>query len=181
MLNLELLIEKCKKNDVKAQGELYTLYAAKLFTLCLKYSRNKAEAEDNLQDAFLTIFKKIGQFKYKGAFEGWIKRITVNTALQRYRDKSVLNIVDEARIEDTTIEVEDDDVSLDFLLNCVQQLPDRYRLVFNLYALDDYSHKEIAEMLDISVGTSKSNLSRARLILKEKVEEHKAQVNAQSL
>lgn len=181
MLNLELLIEKCKRNDAKAQGELYKLYANKLFTLCLKYSRNKAEAEDNLQDAFLTIFKKIGQFKYKGAFEGWIKRITVNTALQRYREKSVLNIVDESRIEDTTIEIDDDDVSLDFLLNCVQQLPDRYRLVFNLYALDDYSHKEIAELLDISVGTSKSNLSRARMILKENVEKYKERLNSQTL
>lgn len=181
MLNLELLIEKCKRNDAKAQGELYKLYANKLFTLCLKYSRNKVEAEDNLQDAFLTIYKKIGQFQYKGAFEGWIKRITVNTALQRYRDKSVLNIVDESRIEDTTIEIDDDDVSLDFLLNCVQQLPDRYRLVFNLYALDDYSHKEIAELLDISVGTSKSNLSRARMILKDNVEKYKERLNSQTL
>jgi RNA polymerase sigma-70 factor (ECF subfamily) len=84
-------------------------------------------------------------------------------------------------IEDTYIEIEDESLSMDYLLSIIQELPDRYRLVFNLYALDDYSHKEIAEMLDISTGTSKSNLARARLILKEKIEHYKARLNSQSL
>ena len=147
----------------------------------MKYSRNYAEAEDNLQDAYITIFKKIDQFKSKGSFEGWMKRITVNTALQRYRSAGVFNIVNEEQIEDVSVDVDDETVSIDFLLNIIQELPDRYRLVFNLYALDDYSHKEIANMLNISTGTSKSNLARARLILKEKVEQYKARPNLQTL
>ena len=157
------------------------LFSSRLFSLCLKYSRNYAEAEDNLQDAFLIIFKKIAQFENRGAFEGWIKRITINSVLQKYRGKSVLNIVNEEKIEDVAIEIEDEDVSIDFLLKCIQELPDRYRLIFNLYVLDGYSHKEIAEMLDISSGTSKSNLARARMLLKEKVEHHKASMNSQTL
>jgi RNA polymerase sigma-70 factor (ECF subfamily) len=139
------------------------------------------EAEDNLQDAYLTIFKKIGQFKSKGSLEGWMKRITINTALQRYRSAGVFDIINEDQIEDVTVEVDDDEMSIDYLLNIIQELPDRYRLVFNLYALDDYSHKEIAAMLTISIGTSKSNLARARLILKEKIKQYKASPNSQSM
>ena len=180
-MSLELLIEKCKKNDTKAQGELYTLFSRNLFSLCLKYSRNYAEAEDNLQDAFLTIFKKISQFNNRGSFEGWLKRITINTALQRYREKSVLNLVNEEQIEQVDVEIENEDINVDFLLNCIQELPDRYRMVFNLYAMDGYSHKEIAEMLDITTGTTKSNLARARMILKAKVEQYKANLSSQSL
>lgn len=180
-MSLDLLIEKCKKNDTKAQGELYKLYSRRLFALCLKYSRNRPEAEDVLQDSFLTIFNKIEQFDHRGSFEGWIKRITINTALQRYRTKGVLNIVEEEKIEDVKVEDDDYDLSIDFLLSCIQELPDRYRLVFNLYALDGYSHKEIAGMLDISTGTTKSNLARARMILKDKINTYKSQVNLQSL
>ena len=180
-MSLEQLIEQCKKNDAQAQSQIYKLYASKLFSICLKYSRNYAEAEDNLQDAYVTIFKKISQFKGKGSFEGWLKRITINTALQRYRSVGVFDIINEDQIEDVTVEVDEDHISLDFLLEIIQELPDRYRLVFNLYALDDYSHKEISEMLDISVGTSKSNLARARQILKTKVEQYNANSNSQSL
>jgi RNA polymerase sigma-70 factor (ECF subfamily) len=181
-LSLNQLIQKCKHNDTKAQSELYKLYSSKLFAICLKYSRNRAEAEDNLQDAFLTIFKKINQFNHKGSFEGWLKRVALNTTLQRYRrDKGVFDIVDEDHIEDVTIEVDNDIVDIDFLLNCIQELPDRYRLVFNLYVLDGYSHKEIAQMLEISAGTSKSNLARARMILKDKVEQYKSRLNSQTL
>lgn len=181
-MSLNQLIQKCKHNDTKAQSELYKLYSSKLFAICLKYSRNRAEAEDNLQDAFLTIFKKINQFNHKGSFEGWLKRVALNTTLQRYRrDKGVFDIVDEDHIEDVTIEVDNDIVDIDFLLNCIQELPDRYRLVFNLYVLDGYSHKEIAQMLEISAGTSKSNLARARMILKDKVEQYKSRLNSQTL
>ncbi len=180
-MSLEQLIEQCKKNDAKAQSQIYKLYASKLFSLSLKYSRNHAEAEDNLQDAFVTIFKKIAQFKQKGSLEGWMKRITVNTALLRYRSVRVFDIVNEDQIEDVSIEIDNDNINLDFLLQIIQELPDRYRLVFNLYVLDDYSHNEIAEMLDISTGTSKSNLARARLILKEKIEQYKAGSNSRIL
>ena len=180
-MSLEQLINNCKKNDAQAQSQLYKLFASKLFSLCLKYSKNHAEAQDNLQDAFVTIFNKIAQYNHKGSLEGWMKRITINTALQRYRSVGVFDIVNEEQIEDVYIEIEDDSLSMDYLLSIIQELPDRYRLVFNLYALDDYSHKEIAEMLDISTGTSKSNLARARLILKEKIEQYKSRLNSQSL
>jgi len=171
-MGLEQLIIKCKKNNRKAQGELYSLYSKKLFTLCLKYSKNYAEAEDNLQDAFLTIFNKIKQYNGKGSFEGWMKRIVINTALQRYRKASVLDVIKDDDFVEEVVEIEVDQVSLSFLLAIIHELPDKYRLVFNLYVLDGFSHKEIAEMVNVSVGTSKSNLSRARNILKEKIEEN---------
>ncbi|MGJ8591387.1 MAG: RNA polymerase sigma factor [Aquaticitalea sp.] len=180
-MSLERLIEQCKKNDAKAQGQIYKLYASKLFSLSLKYSKNRAEAEDNLQDAFVTIFQKIEQYKSKGSLEGWMKRIAINTALQRYRSVGVFDIVNEGQIEDVSVDIDEDTISVDYLLQIIQELPDRYRLVFNLYALDDYSHKEIAEMLNISDGTSKSNLARARLILKEKIEQYRANPNSQTI
>ena len=142
--------------------------------MCLKYSRNYADAEDVLQDSFVTIFKKINQFKDKGSFEGWVKRITINTALQKYREKSPLQLVNEETITEE-IELDVQQISLEFLLKIIQELPDRYRLVFNLYVLDNFSHKEVAEMLQISEGTSKSNLSRARLILQEKLIKYRKQ------
>ncbi|WP_345190736.1 RNA polymerase sigma factor [Algibacter agarivorans] len=180
-MSLKQLIENCKIDDTKAQGELYKLFSSKLFSVCLKYSRNYAEAEDNLQDAFLTIFKKIEQYKGKGSFEGWLKRITVNTVLQRYRNEKVFDIINENTIEDVELEVDEAQVSIDYLLQIIQELPDRYRLVFNLYVLDGYSHKDIAEMLNINLGTSKSNLSRARQILKQTIEDYKTTQRLQSL
>jgi RNA polymerase sigma-70 factor (ECF subfamily) len=174
-LTLDELIIQCKKQDAKAQGELYKRYSGILFSICLRYSPNYTEAEDSLQDSFLTIFKKVDQFKGKGSFEGWIKRITVNTVLQKYRKKRVFDIAREDQIADEIdVEVEDDGIPLDFLLKIIQELPDRYRLVFTLYVMDDYAHKEIAEMLGISDGTSKSNLARARMILKTKIEDYKS-------
>ena len=180
-MSLDQLIYNCQKNDTKAQSELYELFSSKLFSICLKYSRNYAEAEDNLQDSFITIFKKIKQYKNKGSFEGWLKRITINTALQRYRKQKVFDIVNEDAIEDEEVDIDENDVSLDFLLSCIRELPDRYRLVFNLYVLDGYSHKEISEMLEINLGTSKSNLARARMILKEKITTYTSGNNSQSL
>ena len=180
-MSLDQLIDKCKKNDTKAQSQLYKLFSSKLFSLCLKYSRNYAEAEDNLQDSFMTVFNKISQYNNKGSFEGWMKRITINTALQRYREKGVFNIINEENIEDVTVEIEEDELSIDYLLSIIQELPDRYRLVFNLYVLDGFSHKEVANMLSITTGTSKSNLARARVILKERIEKYRASQNSQSL
>src|SRR5690554_992338 len=120
----------------------------------------------------------MGQYEGKGSFEGWLKRIAVNTVLQKYRKQRVFEIVDEAQIEDETDdEVESEGIPLSFLLKIVQELPDRYRLVFSMYVLDGYQHKEIAEMLGISDGTSKSNLARARNILKAKVEEFNKKEN----
>lgn len=180
-MSLEQLIAQCKKQDLKAQEQLYRLYSVKLFGVSLKYANDYAQAEDNLQDAFLTIFEKIIQYKNKGSFEGWMKRIVINTALQRYRKQQVFQLVHEELLQAPEVEIEDNEISLDFLLKTVQELPERYRLVFNLYALDGFSHKEIAEMLEISTGTSKSNLSRARGILKEKIEKKNYLKTAKSL
>lgn len=180
-MGLKDLILRCKKQDRKAQEQLYRLYAAKLFGLCLKYSDNKQQAEDNLQDGFVTIFEKISQYKEAGSFEGWMKRIIINTALQKHRQQKVYGISNENHLKEEEVEVETEKLSVDFLLECVQALPDRYRQVFNLYAMDGYSHKEIAEMLNISEGTSKSNLARARMALKERIEKNQnIQNSAQS-
>lgn len=180
-MSLNQLIENCRINDTKAQGELYKLFSSKLFSVCLKYSRNYAEAEDNLQDAFLIIFNKIEQYKSKGSFEGWLKRITINTVLQRYRNEKVFDIINENVADEVELEIDEDNVPLEYLLKIIQELPDRYRLVFNLYVLDGYSHKEIADMLNINIGTSKSNLARARQILKETIENYKTRQSLQSL
>ena len=168
-MGLEQLILDCQKNDVRAQEQLYKLFAAKFFGICLKYAANYAEAEDDLQDGFIIIFKKIGQFNFKGSFEGWAKRIMINNALQKYRNIRFLEIVDYDVADEETI-IEEEQVPLEYLLKIIQELPDRYRLVFSLYVLDGYSHKETAEMLGITTGTTKSNLARARMILKDKID-----------
>lgn len=169
-MGLEQIIYNCQRNDTAAQEQLYKLLAPKLFGVSLKYSRNYSEAEDNLQDGFILIFEKINKFEFKGSFEGWAKRVIINNILQKYRTEGVFEIIHENIPDTPDVEVEEDSVSMDFLVTIIQQLPDRYRLVFNLYVIDDYSHKEIAEMLKITIGTSKSNLARARMILKDKIE-----------
>ncbi len=176
-MDVKQLINDCQNNDRKAQEQLYRLYSSKLFAVCLKYSRNYTEAQDNLQDGFLLIFNKIGLYSYKGSFEGWLKRVMINHVLQQYRTQTFLNLVNEDVPDEAEIEIDDEDISLDYLLKLIQELPDRYRLVFNLYVIDDYSHAEIAEMLSINIGTSKSNLSRARMILKEKIEQYRNEEN----
>ena len=171
------LIKGCVREDVHCQKQLFELYAGKMMAVCKRYSRHRLEAEDMLQEAFVKVFDNLDKFAFKGSFEGWIKRITVNTALQKYRKKKVYDISNEAQIEDAEVEIEETNVPLDFLLKIIQELPDRYRLVFNLYVLDGYSHKEIADMLGISDGTSKSNLARARMILKTKVTDYNLSKN----
>jgi|TARA_R100001369_G_C3261998_1_gene158330 RNA polymerase sigma-70 factor (ECF subfamily) len=180
-VSLEKLILQCKKQDIRAQEKLYRMYSGKLFGLCLKYSNNYQQAEDNLQDGFITIFNKIDQYEDKGSFEGWMKRIVINTTLQKHRKEKYFEIINENLLEDPVVEIDDDEITTDFLLESIQELPERYRQIFNLYALDGFSHKEIAEMLNISVGSSKSNLARARNILKEKIENHLNDNKVQSL
>jgi RNA polymerase sigma factor (sigma-70 family) len=169
-VSLDTLIHECKSNNRKAQEQLFRLLSPKLFCVCVKYSRNHEEAQDNLQDGFLLILNKINQFDFKGSFEGWAKRVMINNILQKYRTENVLEIINENFPEIVDVELDEETISMDFLVKIIQELPDKYRLVFNLYVLDNYSHKEIAKMLNISEGTSKSNLSRARGILKEKLE-----------
>lgn len=169
-MSLEELVHRCKKGERKAQELLYKQYSSVLYGICLKYSRNKTEAEDNLHDSFMTIFEKIGQYKSKGSFEGWIKRITVNTVLQKYRRDEYLSVVNENIPDEVTVESSFADIGLQSLLGYIQELPNKYRTTFNLYVLDGYSHKEISQLLGTSVGTSKSNLARARMLLKNKIE-----------
>lgn len=175
-MGLKKLIKGCVNGDIKSQRNLYELFSPTLFGVCLKYSRNRAEAEDNLQDAFLCILDKVGQFKHKGSFEGWLKRICINTCLAKYRKQQLFALVNEENIEDHRVEEYQEEIPLQFLLSCIQELPNRYRLVFNLYVLDGYAHQEVAEMLNITEGTSKSNLARARGILKTKVEAYQKQI-----
>ena len=167
---LEQLIKECCNHNRKAQEQLYRLLAPKLFSVCLKYSRNYEEAQDNLQESFLILFDKIKQYKNSGSFEGWAKRIVINYVLQQYRKQNIFEIVSEKIPAEEEIEIDDENISLEYLTKIIQELPDRYRLVFNLYVLDGYSHKEISEMLEINIGTSKSNLARAKAILKNKIE-----------
>lgn len=180
-MGLDQLITDCKNNDAKAQEQLYKLFAPKFFGVCLKYSPNYAEAQDNLQDGFIIIFNKIAQFSFKGSFEGWAKRIMINNALQKYRNQvHFLEVVNDKMGEEEIPELDDENIPLDYLMQIIQELPDRYRMVFNLYVLDGYSHKEIAEMLDITTGTTKSNLARARVILQQKIERYTGKNNLPS-
>jgi len=168
-LNQEQLIKGCIKHNAGAQEELYRRYKDVLFTVSLKYCRNEAEAEDNLHNTFIEIFTTISRYRGLGSFEGWMKRIAINKAIDSYKKAIQLLPVREDYSADTDVSDTEMDLPLDYLLSLVQQLPDKYRLVFSLYELDDHSHSEIAAMLDISEGTSKSNLHRAKSILKEKI------------
>jgi len=144
-----------------------------MYGLCLKYSNDKDDAKDIMQDGFIKVFQKIDQYSEKGSFEGWVRRIMINTALEKYRSQVTMYSLDERMpvsdegVNSSVIE----ELTAEDLLGLVRQLTPKYRMVFNLYAIEGFSHKEIGEMLGISEGTSKSNLSRARLILQEKVKE----------
>ncbi|WP_424492714.1 RNA polymerase sigma factor [Salinimicrobium sp. GXAS 041] len=169
-MSLKRLIAQCRKQDRKAQEKIYREYSGKFFTLCLKYSANYEQAKDNLQDGFIKIFQNISQYKGKGSFEGWMTRIMINTSLKKFQKQTVYLTIDEEQLEDPEVEVDDQFFNVDLLIKLVQELPERYRLVFNLYTMEGYSHKQIAKALNITEGTSKSNLARARLKLKEKIE-----------
>ena len=164
----------CQDNKPAAQQELYDMFKSKMFAICLRYAGNYDDAQDILQEGFLKVFEKIKQFGFKGAFEGWIRRIMVNTALEKYRLHYRQVPINE-NIAEIDYNQENDivaDIDMQELVKIIQELSPRYRVVFNLYALEGYSHKEISEMLEITEGTSKSNLSRARTILQEKVNKY---------
>lgn len=164
------LIKACIKNNRTAQNELFRKYKDTLYFTSLKYCRNEADAEDNLHDAFITIFQKLKTYKSQGSFEGWMKRITIFKAIDKYKTKKPLNIeIKEDILEDEVIVEKEENLSLNQLLALIQDLPDQYRLVFNLYQMDGFSHKEIASFLNISEGTSKSNYHRSKLILRDKI------------
>ncbi len=171
LLTDKALIEGCVKENKLCQKELFLRYAGKMLTVCRRYARHQLEAEDILQDAFIKVFDKIDQFKFNGSFEGWIRRIVVNTALKNHQKSSFqkeqigLEDYEENSLEPSVYA----QLHEEELLNLIASLPDGYRIVFNLYVMEGFSHKEIAETLKIQEATSRSQLLKARKMLQSKV------------
>lgn len=166
------LIEGCIRGDRKMQRELYERFAPKMYGVCLRYAGNAEEAEDILQEGFIKVFRKIASYRGEGSFEGWIRRIFVNTAIEYYRKKIYLQPItehEENTVEGKYLSVLDNLAEKD-IIKLVQQLSPGYRTVFNMYVVEGYTHKQIADLLGISEGTSKSQLSRAKQILQEMVQ-----------
>ncbi len=168
------LIRGCIDGDRRMQEELYRRFSPKMYAVCLRYASNADEAQDILQDGFIKVFKKLESFRGEGSFEGWIRRIFVNTAIEHFRRKKYMQPVterEENTIEGKYISVLDELAEKD-ILQLVTQLSPGYRTVFNMYVVEGYSHKEIGDMLGISEGTSKSQLSRAKAILQDLVKKY---------
>jgi RNA polymerase sigma factor (sigma-70 family) len=167
------LIKGCLNGDSKMQEELYKRFAPKMYAVCLRYSNNAENAQDLLQEGFIKIFRNLNRFRGDGSFEGWIRRIFVNTSIEYFRKKTNLFSITEKEdliVEDNSLNALDRLAEKDIII-LVQELSPGYRTVFNLYAIEGYSHKEIGTMLNINEGTSKSQLARAKSILKKKVEQ----------
>lgn len=165
------LIEGCMREDRKCQQEVFRRYASKMMGVCLRYARHQMEAEDLLQDAFIKVYNNISKFEHKGSFEGWIRRIVVNTALKNYSKKSFTyeQIGVEEQPENSAPPEVYAHLHEEELLKLVAALPDGYRVVFNLYAIEGYSHKEISEMLGCQESTSRSQLVKARKLLQAQI------------
>jgi RNA polymerase sigma factor (sigma-70 family) len=165
------LIKGCMEGNRRMQEELYNRFSPRMYAVCLRYAGNAEEAEDILQEGFIKIFKKLDSFRGDGSFEGWIRRIFVNTAIEHFRRKRYLMPVTEK--EENTLEGKYtsvlDDLAAKDIMALIQELSPGYRTVFNMYVVEGYTHKEIADMLGISEGTSKSQLSRAKVILQDMV------------
>ena len=167
------LIRGCLKDDASSQKEIFNRFAGRMLGVCNRYARNSADAEDILQDAFIKVFNKIYQFKFEGSFEGWIRKIVVNTALKKYSlrryEKEVVGYEikdrDESNMEPSTYA----HISQKEIMDLINNLPDGYRLIFNLYVIEGYQHDEIAEMLGIQSGTSRSQLVKARNMLQKQI------------
>ncbi len=170
----EQIIEKCRHNDRKAQKVLYDCYAAAMLGICIRYCKNKNEAEDVLQEAFYKIFTHIDQYRGDGPFEAWMKRIVVNTAINHYHAlKSHMVEDDITQVHEYLPEIAitpSQGYTADELLKVINSLPQGYKMVFNLYAIEGYKHSEIAAMLGIDENTSKSQYSRAKALIRQKLE-----------
>lgn len=169
------LVEGCVAEDPVAQRTLFERYSSKMYGVCVRYARDRDAAQDILQDGFVKVFEKIGSFKQEGSFEGWMRRIFVNTALDAVRkNKNMKNSmdIDEVDFMLPQRELVTGKIAADELLQLLHEVPIGYRTVFNLFAIEGYSHKEIAEALDISVNTSKSQYSRAKEYIKKLLEEN---------
>ncbi len=169
------LISGCISGDRQMQEELYNRFAGKMNAVCLRYSNNADDARDLLQEGFIKVYRNLHKFRAEGSFEGWVRRVFVNSSIEQFRKKSIQLLTVSDKEEST---IEDADISaLDLLaekdiISLVQELSPGYRTVFNLYVIEGYSHKEIAAQLGISEGTSKSQLARARSILQKKVTQY---------
>ena len=171
---LKQIVNGCQKGDRTAQAQLYQRFSTKMMGICMRYAKNKEDAEDVLQEGFIKVFRDIHQLKTPEALIGWMRRVIVNTALQHIRKRKT-RLFPEVEIDQIKEEyASEEDIFSQFaakqLLNMVQKLPDGYRAIFNMYVIEGFSHQEIAEKLDISVNTSKSQLSRARAALRTKIE-----------
>ena len=168
------LIESCKRGDRASQKAVYDRLASRMFPICIRYAGDRESAQDVLQDGFITLFTKLDDFKGDGSFEGWARRIFVTTALMYLRKKDALKMSDELDLArgmkaDTVSQMQN--LGYKELMTLILTLPPGFRTVFNLYALEGYSHKEISEMLGISETTSRTQLSRARIWLQNKIKE----------
>lgn len=165
------LIKGCRKKNAVCQRLLFEAFASRLMTICLRYARNRPEAEDMLQESWMKIFETISQYRFEGSFEGWIKRITVNTCL-RMLQKKVIRFYESEEVESTAPFFEPEVLSTLSeieLLSMIAKLPDGYRIVFNLYAIEGYNHDEIADMLHIESVTSRTQLAKARKMLQKQI------------
>lgn len=173
MLEYKELIEACVKGDRLAQRNLYDIFSKRMYVVCLRYTKSQQEAEDVLQDSFIKIFKSLNGYRGDSRLDYWIKRIVVNTALNSQRKK--LYMYPMVDIDDVKNDYDHSKIlsgfQMDELLNMIRELPTGCRTVFNMFAIEGYSHKEIAKMLEVSEGTSKSQFSRARKLLMEKIAE----------
>ncbi len=182
MEDFKPILSDCIAGNQKAQAKLYQLFAPKMFGVCLCYARDRMEAEDNLQEGFIKVFNNLKSFRHDGSLEGWIRRIMINVSLEKFRKQHLLYPVEDVSMYDS-VNYSDDviaKISADDLLKLIQELPPRYQLVFNLYVIEGMSHQEIASAMSITQGTSKSNLSRAREILKKKVHENFSELDAKN-
>jgi RNA polymerase sigma factor (sigma-70 family) len=174
MMSDQQIIKLCAKHDRKAQQILYDRYSRLLLGVCLRYATDKAEAEDILQDSFLKIFFNIKEYSGSGSFIGWLRKVAVNTAITHYHKnlkyRYHVDIEDYISVETGTTSFEEDFFTSDELFKVLNELPAGYRMVFNLYAVEGYKHKEIAEMLGIDTNTSKSQYSRAKAVIRDKLE-----------
>lgn len=169
------LIIECVNGNPRAQRLLFDKFARKMFSVCLRYAKNEEQAEDVLQDGFVKVFGKLKDFKSEGSLEGWIRRIMVNTALDQIRKNN--KQLGDTNIDDVGYKIENNDfivekMMAEDLMKMVQAMPDGYRVVFNMFAIEGYSHGEIADTLGISENTSKSQYSRARAYLRERLEKN---------
>ena len=172
-LNEHELIRGCIREEPTCQREVFNRYAGRMLGVCLRYARNAADAEDILQDAFIKIFDKMHQFKFEGSFEGWVRRIVVNTALKKYSvrryEKEVVGYEVKDRDESGLEPSAYSHLSEKDLMQLINNLPDGYRLIFNLNVLEGFQHEEIAAMLNIQPGTSRSQLVKARNMLQKQI------------